>query len=147
MFLKRRILKDPFSFSDEELADAIRKGVVTIYELSKAGLTLMRKRKIENLLKQEPQQESILTSATYSDSNSEPEPEPIPEPEPEPILVPEPEPIPEPEPEPIPEPEPEPIPEPKPEPMPEPEPEPEPKPESEVDPDLDFSYWTNGLDN
>src|SRR5690606_17007340 len=54
-----------------------------------------------------------------TESDVEPEPEPIPEPEPEPEPVSEPEP----EPEPIPEPEPEP------EPIPEPEPEPEPTPE------------------
>lgn len=71
-------------------------------------------------------------------SQSEPEPEPVPEPEPEPVSEPEPEPEPvlEPEPEPVSEPEPEPVFEPEPEPVLEPEPEPlfEPEPEPVLEP-------------
>lgn len=48
---KSRILADPSRFSEEELAEALRGGVVTMYELSKTGcITPMKRRRIEQLL-------------------------------------------------------------------------------------------------
>lgn len=50
--LREDILKNPASFSDQQLASAIAGDLVNIYELSKTGLLgPMRKRRIEALLR------------------------------------------------------------------------------------------------
>ena len=84
-------------------------------------------------IKHTPEPEPIEAVSDY-ESESEPNPEPIPNPNPEPIPKPNPEPIPKPNPEPIPKPNPEPNPKPNPEAIPKPNPEPNPKPNPEPNP-------------
>ena len=64
MSTKKDILENPREYSSDEIAEAIKSGVITMYELSKSGkLTpLMRSRIEEKLAKAEPSKEDIEVS-------------------------------------------------------------------------------------
>lgn len=48
---REKILKNVTAYSDTELADAVRRGVITLYELSKTGqIGPLKKKKIEELV-------------------------------------------------------------------------------------------------
>lgn len=60
MASRKKILSNPAAFSDQELADAIACGEITVYELSKTGiLTPMRRRRIEQCMDR-PKQEAVM---------------------------------------------------------------------------------------
>lgn len=73
MASRKKILSNPAAFSDQELADAIACGEITVYELSKTGiLTPMRRRRIEQCMSR-PKQQTVAPEAV------EPQPtEPVP---------------------------------------------------------------------
>lgn len=62
MATKKEILKNPNQFSPEEIADAIRSGIVSLYELGKeteGAFTPLLKKKVKEILAMEPLEKSM----------------------------------------------------------------------------------------
>jgi uncharacterized membrane protein YhaH (DUF805 family) len=95
MSTKDQIINNLREYSAADIADAIRSGEITMYELSKSGkLTPLLRRRVEEQLKapaKEPQAEESkveVTTITANENIPQPVQQPVAQPEPQPVTQP-----------------------------------------------------------
>ena len=77
---RKQLMNDPGAFSVAEIAEAVRAGIVSLYELSKSGkLTPLMRRRIENELRKPAAAQQPMPVPDYTPTPAEPTVAPMPE--------------------------------------------------------------------